>query len=128
MKQKRKTRLPANWRDRIEILQQDTRYGETEFVLIFKKGRTPRGFGRHIGILTVDNDPPHYICECQIRSHFCRRRLGTLLYVRALTQFKSLTTDFHSASPNAQALWKSLIRKYRYKTDFFKGELTIWSP
>lgn len=129
-------RLPSNWRQRIELTRHDdpvvySGHGGrileamTTFKLSFKKGRTPRGFGRFIGDLMVDRSSC-FVAEASQDKHFCKRGLGTLLYTHALEQFGSLTTFFHDASPAAQGLWKSLVRRYPHKTDFFKGTVTIF--
>jgi len=98
--------------------------GETTFTLSFKKGRTPRGFSRHIGDLRVTDSLS--ISSSEIDDYFRKRGLGTLLYVHALKELGSLTTHYHSASVAAKGLWRSLVRRCSsYKVDFFDGTLTL---
>ncbi|KKL97550.1 hypothetical protein LCGC14_1833380 [marine sediment metagenome] len=135
---KRKTHLPWNWRSRVEITR---RFKNSHlcvvsgshidpsivFELVFRKGRTPRGFRRWIGNLTVTNKSPYFVEGADIDEHFVRRGLGTLLYLHALNQLGSLTTSYHFASEPAQGLWRFLVRKTRsHRTDFFAGTLTIF--
>ena len=62
----RKTRLPSNWRDRIEIVSSITDDGTTTFDIGFKKGQTPRGFCTNIGTLVVSNQFPHAVEDSHI--------------------------------------------------------------
>ena len=125
IKPKRKTRLPSNWRDRIEIIRHREEYGLIEFTVSFKKGFTPKGFHTNIGFLIVDKDgnsgESHIYDE-----HLRKRGIGTMLYTNALDHLGSLTTDYHAASDSAQGLWRALIRHRRYKTNFFGKKLTVW--
>lgn len=138
MNKKRKTRLPWNWRSRVEITREDspvTNCGRGRFLidkgvifrLMFKKGQTPKGFNRWIGELDICNKSPHFVQESGLDEYFFRRGLGTLLYTHALDQLGSLSTRYHSASEAAQGLWRLLVRMHRQKRDFFAGTLTIFS-
>lgn len=127
---RRKTRLPCNWRSRIEIVREDfpeARYrsGKITFELLFKKGQTPKGFCRYIGSLEVSDSSPHFVDTVEIDEYFWRRGLGTLLYVYALNQLGTLSTRYHSASESAQGLWRSLVRNHNHRVDFFAGTLVI---
>ena len=62
-----------------------------------------------------------------LEDHFQKRGLGTILYLRALDTFGSLTTLYHSATTDAQRVWKSLVRTHRSEHDFFGGLLTIFA-
>lgn len=133
MRKQRITRLPSNWRSRLEITRIDEpaitgRFcclASTRFNLDFKKGRTPKGFGRHVGDLLVIKSVLPYVDGAEIDKYFRRRGLGRLLYVYALKEFGSLTTYYHSISFGAKQLWSSLLREYPHETDFFAGTLTI---
>lgn len=128
MSRRRKSRLPWNWRSRIEILLDDEPVeGSLVFTLSFKKGQTPKGFMRAIGSLSVCDKPPYVIEQAEIDEYFVRRGLGTSLYFHALNQLGSLTTLYHSASKAAQGLWRSLVRgTSNHRIDFFAGTLTVF--
>lgn len=139
MKSRRKTRLPSNWRSRIEIIRHDDppvsmgrgRFcfdGVVTFKLSFKKGRTPKGFQKHIGELIISDELPYFVDGAEIDEYFVRRGLGTLLYLHALDRLGSLATYYHSSSDAAKALWRLLVRKFpnHHKVDFFAGTLTIF--
>lgn len=136
----RKTRLPWNWRSRVEITREDSSVTNTNcgrgrfriegsilFRLMFKKGQTPKGFNRWIGELDICNKSPHFVQESGLDEYFFRRGLGTLLYTHALDQLGSLSTHYHSASESAQGLWRRLARTRRdSRFDFFAGTLTVF--
>lgn len=52
--------------------------------------------------------------------------IGYKLYMHALTENKTLSTYYHDASDDAKNIWRKLVRKFKYETDFFKNELTIF--
>ncbi len=127
------TRLPSNWRSRLEITRVDEpaitgRFSQPPSVIFnlnFKKGRTPKGFYRNIGSLSVVDSSLPYVDGAEIDEYFRRRGLGRLLYAHALKELGSLTTYYHAISFSAKQVWASLIREYSHQTDFFAGTLTI---
>jgi hypothetical protein len=131
-KQKLKRRLPANWRDRIEIVVADDseeNHGEgtTEFILRFKKGRTPKGFRSKIGyLICTENDNGNcYIEDVDVEENFQNRKLGLMLYKHAISEFGNLNTFYHNASNQAKRVWQSLCNTHHYEADFFSGRLTV---
>ena len=106
MRKQRTTRLPSNWRSRLEITRVDEpasvgRFcypASTIFNLDFKKGRTPKGFGRHVGDLLVVDPQSPYVDGSEIDEYFRKRGLGRFLYAHALKELGSLTTYYHAIS------------------------------
>ena len=60
-----------------------------------------------------------------VKSHYRGNGIGYELYKHCLKEFKTLSTYYHDASDDAKQVWKKLIRRHKYSTDFFKGILTI---
>lgn len=129
----KKKRLPSNWRKRIEFEveeEEKCRFhdGSFQIRINFIKGKTPKGFMRYVGTLSVAKcGGKNYVEESDLEDVFQGRGLGKKLYLMALERCGSITTYYHEANQQAQYVWKSLIKKYRYDTDFFKGILTVWN-
>lgn len=135
----RKSRLPWNWRSRIEITRLHApvtnchpwrwdRFDPVIFELAFKKGQTPKGCKRRIGILSIYKKSPHFVEEVHLDNYFVKRGLGTKLYLHALKELGSLSTHYNSASDAAKGLWRRLVkRSHNHRTDFFAGTLTIFN-
>ena len=125
-----KSRLPSNWRDRIEIVIDDHEDDEwldcITLTMLFKKGKTPKGFFREIGHLEIESGS-NLVDSAELHSRLRRRGLGTMLYEAALEHLGELSTYYHNSSDEAQALWQSLCRHHRHKIDFFTPKLTIFS-
>ncbi len=113
-----KTRLPWNWRDRLEMKVRGDEYGSTRFRLQFKEGCIPPGCCRIIGQLDVcdHDDDDNYIVESSwLQLRFRNRKLGMLLYTCAMNHLGSLTTEYYAASKEARRMWDSLARRNRHK-------------
>lgn len=124
---KTKKRLPPNWRKRIEIIEKRTSY-MWEFTIQFKQNQTPKGFYRYIGNLTVDQlDNSFIVAEAFLEEKFRGRGLGKMLYLHAIHKLGQLGTYYHSATKDAQGVWKSLIKNLPYETDFWKNQLTVFA-
>ena len=132
----KKKRLPSNWRKRIEFTEEwyeGKQYKSElesflEIKIEFKKGKNPKGFDRYIGYIKIKKDKNKYwIDESDVWKELQGRGLGKTLYLMALERCGSITTQYHHASEQAQYVWKSLMKKYKFKTDFFKGTLTVWN-
>ena len=119
-------RLPSNWRKRLQISERDF-CNFTELQLHFQKGKTPKGFLNYVGEISVDNTDDAYVEGVNILPYFRTRGLGRLLYKEILKRKGKMSTLYSSASPEAQRVWRSLIRDYKYETDFFTGRLTIFA-
>lgn len=122
-----KHRLPWNWRQRLEIVYGQDRWGDYSYKLQFRKGTTPRGFPRIIGELTVHTEDNNFVDSAEIVERLQRRGLGTMMYMHALTELGTLTTSYHRASDDAKHLWDKLIKTHKYEIDFWKPSLTIFS-
>lgn len=93
----------------------------------FIKGKTPRGYQRPIGSITIDR-ADMFVAESCIHNPKLRGiGLGKWLYEYALIKYGTLRTDYRSASYEAQYVWQSLSKKYKYETEFFRGILTLFS-
>lgn len=67
-----------------------------------------------------------YVNTVFIKTNYRGNGFGYQLYKFALEQHGCLSTLYFSASDDAKRVWKKLIKKYRYQTDFFKETLTIF--
>ena len=122
----KRRRLPSNWRKRLELeVKENDKH--LELILKFAVGKTPKGFRSRVGYIVVDVDHPHYIESSYIDSYFRGRGLGSMLYKEVLHKYGSISTAYHSASLEAQKVWKSLMVNHKYQTDFFTGRLTVFA-
>ena len=67
-----------------------------------------------------------YVNTVFVKTNYRGNGFGYQLYKFALEQHGCLSTLYFSASDDAKRVWKKLIKKYRYETDFFKEILTIF--
>jgi len=120
--------LPWDWRRRLEI--EFTDYGSSggavrpspgEFVLKFRRGKTPPGFHRVVASLSVDFDEEAdlpFVYSVSVRKRRLRRRgLGRFLYLEAIKHYGKLATTYYQASEGAQGVWRSLAREYKFVFD-----------
>jgi predicted GNAT family acetyltransferase len=68
-----------------------------------------------------------YVNTVFVKTNYRGRGFGYQLYEFALLQHGCLSTLYFSASDDAKRVWRKLIKKYRYETDFFKELLTIYT-
>jgi len=122
---KKRCKLPSNWRSRLELVHHDTNKHEGEFILRFKKGKTPKGFMSQIGNIEYYQSGLYVFVGPELDPYFRGRKLGLLLYETVLEKFGTLSTIYHSASDEAKRVWQSLIRKYPHETDFWSDRLTV---
>ena len=126
-----KKRLPWNWRNNIETVKDLDNFDENliTFQLQFMNDKTPKGFYKTIGFLTIEVPPTSgnfpLVMESYIHEPMRNRGLGKLLYITALDNFKSLSTKYHDHSDCARNVWLSLMKEFKYTTDFLSGILTI---
>lgn len=125
MAKNKEPRLPWNWRDRIEIIDDDDCSSSIIFIIQFKEDQSPDGFGRLIGSLSIEGDKPHMIENAWLDEKFRGRGLGRELYEHALIKLGIISTTFHEASGMAQRVWKSLIRDYKYDPNFWEQKLIV---
>ena len=69
-----------------------------------------------------------YVNTVFIKTNYRGNGFGYQLYEFALKQHGCMSTFYFSASDDAKRVWRKLIKKYRYETDFFKETLTIFIP
>ena len=121
-------RLPPNWRKRIEFYKCPDEGFQHEYRVEFKKGRTPIGFGREIGFLTVDMEKEHWVIETEIYDDRMRGRgLGKALYLMAVKHLGCISTIYHhGVSKDAQRVWKSLAKTHRHTLDFWTSRITVY--
>ena len=115
-----KRRLPWNWKSRLVLIREFDDY-ITDYKLCFRKGETPRGFHRQIGLFTVQCNFIH----SEIDEVFQNRGLGLLCYRTILHEAGVLYTRYHSASPQAQSVWRKLIKIYPHDKDFWTTKIRI---
>lgn len=126
---KRLNPLPSNWRSRLEIVSSDIDWFGRKALLIelkFQKSKTPKGLNTYIGSITIDKNQG-YVHDSEIVERLQGRKLGIMLYENALKQNGVISTSFHTASEQAQRVWKSLCKRYEYSSDFFKGILVVYN-
>lgn len=80
-----------------------------------------------IGNISVFKYGVHvYVNTVFIKTNYRGNGFGYKLYEFALKEHGCLSTFYYSASDDAKRVWKKLIKKYNYETDFFKETLTIY--
>ena len=67
-----------------------------------------------------------FVNSVYVNPTYIGKGIGRLLYTSVLKRFGNICTYFHSASDDAQAVWKYLGKRYRYETEFFKDMLFIF--
>lgn len=111
-----KSRLPSNWRSRIEIVEVEENISQNNilfnfkynihiFTLQFRKGCTPKGYRRLIGQCTISTQQAT-ILTLEINHRFQRRRLGTMLLEKALNHFGTLSISWGHASEQGKHFYK----------------------
>lgn len=84
--------------------------------------------GKREGYIGVDvNTKQNYITVSQINSKYRGRGFGKMLYLTALENHGKISTRYHKSSRHAQYVWDSLVKKYAYRTNFFKDTLTVYN-
>jgi len=80
-----------------------------------------RKITRMVGHLIVTD---HLVTKSFINIYFRGQGLGRLLYLHALEDLGSLSTDFNMASDKAIKMWKFLTEHLEH--DYSNGILTVW--
>jgi GNAT superfamily N-acetyltransferase len=124
MKNKIKSRLPFNWRKRIEIKYNKNEFEHT-FTIKFIDRKTPIGFHKEIGFLMVSINWGDIDESCIHDERMRGRGLGKMLYEFALNKLGKLTTHFHDCSDDAKRVWRGMVKRHEYTADFWSGELTV---
>lgn len=84
--------------------------------------------GKKVGYLSIEHKNKTYVVlVANVQRKYRNRGFGKMLYLTALEDLGKLTTLFHKASYYAQLVWLSLIKKYFYRTNYFKGTLTVYN-
>jgi len=137
-----KRKLPSNWRQRIEIVVDETikkkiyaHIGYSTIVLTarFIKGKTPKGFHSKLGSAifeTIHSNGKNYLVELDIIEPFQRRGLATMLFVKAIKNYlpnESMIIYWDSCSRKGKMFYKWFAenKAKKYKTDLFTSTLTI---
>lgn len=82
---------------------------------------------KDIGYINVDiTNRLNFVTVANIQKSYRGKGYGKKMYEHALAYHGRLSSRYHSASSDAQYVWKSLIRKYKYTTDFFQNRVTIY--
>lgn len=79
------------------------------------------------GVLEVTRKN-NLVARAYLDERLRNKGLGILLYEIALHDLGSLSTQYLDASEQAQRVWQSMIKNYRYETDFWSGVLTCTLP
>lgn len=67
-----------------------------------------------------------YVNTVFVKTNYRGNGFGYQLYEFVLKEHECLSTFYFSASDDAKRVWKKLIKKYRFETDFFKETLTAF--
>lgn len=98
-----------------------------EFVMYIKKNIKKS----RAGTITVTTDKKAddylFVINSNIEKRFRCKGFGKLLYKHAIKTLGKLKTNYYEASDDAQNVWKSLVKEYRHKKDFFEGHLTVYN-
>ena len=84
--------------------------------------------GKREGYIGIDlASKMNYVTVSQINSKYRGRGFGKMLYLTALETHGKISTRYHKSSRLAQYVWNSLIKKYAFRTNFFKDTLTVYN-
>lgn len=121
------TNLPVGWENNIQFVCNE--WGAGTYMISIDFIKKYKGIAKNIGSMTVDTEDNNKVDTVYIKRKFRHKGLGYKLYAIAIERFKYLTSNFHYASDNAQAVWLKLIHqgRYKYKADFWSGRLTIYA-
>ena len=67
-----------------------------------------------------------YVNTVFVKPSYRGKGFGYQLYEFVLKEHGQLSTFYFSASDDAKRVWKKLIKKYRYETDFFNETLKVY--
>lgn len=114
-------RLKKSWIDNLSISKSQEMQ---EWVFKYHLPSYPEA---EIGTLEITRKN-YTVARAYLDKRLRNHGLGRLLYEIALHDLGKLSTQYLDASDMAQRTWKSLIRDYRYETDFWSGTLTCSIP
>lgn len=66
-----------------------------------------------------------YVNTVFVKPSYRGKGFGYQLYEFVLKEHEHLSTFYFNASDDAKRVWKKLIKKYRYETDFFNETLKV---
>lgn len=67
-----------------------------------------------------------YVNTVFVKPSYRGKGFGYQMYEFVLKEHGQLSTLYFSASDDAKRVWKKLIKKYRYETDFFNETLKVY--
>lgn len=126
MTTKRKTkRLPSNWRDRTEFEVEVSKDG-LQICLLFKKGFTPKGFYRYIGMIVIGTSKgAYYVEEFDVEHYFNKYDIGKEIFIKALKHCKEIITNYHCEGHKYKEMIRSMLDSHLHYLDFLNDEITI---
>ena len=99
----------------------------TEYVMYIKKN-IKRSRAGCISVYTDKKQDDYlFVGSSFIENRFRSKGYGKCMYEYVINDLGKLKTKYHDASDLAQNVWRSLIKKCRYRKDFFAGALTVYS-
>lgn len=107
--------------ERLELVQLDHE-DEESFQLQFQDGKCPKGFRSVVGLFEVCGG---FIHSDIYDTRLIGRGIGTKAYSTILKKYGKLKTSYHSATTEAQALWRKLIKIFPHETEFFVPHIEI---
>lgn len=67
-----------------------------------------------------------YVNTVFVKPSYRGKGFGYRMYEFVLKEHGQLSTLYFSASDDAKRVWKKLVKKYRYETDFFNETLKVF--
>lgn len=67
-----------------------------------------------------------YVNTVFVKPSYRGKGFGYQMYEFILKEHGQLSTFYFSASDDAKRVWKKLVKKYRYETDFFNETLKVY--
>ena len=67
-----------------------------------------------------------YVNTVFVKTSYRGKGFGYQMYEFVLKEHGQLSTLYFSASDDAKRVWKKLVKKYRYETDFFNETLKVY--
>lgn len=99
----------------------------TEYVMYIKKN-VKRSRAGCISVYTDKKQDDYlFVGSSFVEQRFRGKGYGKCMYEYVINDKGSLKTNYHQASDQAQNVWRSLIKKCKYRKDFFSGTLTLYN-
>ena len=101
--------------------------GSVKFKMYLQKKVNKKLVGEISVTTDEERDDFLFVSSSYIESKYRGKGYGKKLYTHAIKKLGKLKTTYFEASEQAQYVWVSLSKKFKYRKDFFNGILTLYN-